>query len=153
MDEIIVLNIRKNIPHVAIRTKNISQRRGSKRKKVVKKNEDFEEEESKNSQVQIDAAAEPEANDVLEIPTFRFSRAPSVNSMSSAKSEEILLTNGLKVAGKRAAEFSQYIHDLCNFADEIMRTQNYRLPSAKPKRRSRSVAKRKRKMSNSITLK
>ncbi|OHT06889.1 hypothetical protein TRFO_24993 [Tritrichomonas foetus] len=134
MDEQIASNIRKNIPHVCIKTKAKSLHRRRKMKNTTKRksatfsNDDLEE-----------------STHELIMPQFQFNRPPSAGSTGTAKSEEILLTKGVTVIGKRANEFSQYIQDLCSFADEIMRAQRNSTLVHPKKRRAQSVTRKSRK--------
>ena len=130
IDDRIVMNIRKTVPHVAIKVNSGTRKKKINKakkpqKKVVKKEEEYSE--------------EPRTKDYF-MPRFNFAKSPSDESISS-KSEEIMLTKGVTVVGKRANEFSQYVQELCNFTEEILRAKR---PTRRNKRRARSVARRPR---------
>lgn len=145
MDDRIVFNIRKSIPHVAIRINDATLKRKTQKKKRrnshinINDNDYNNEDENIRGSEQV-ASAE---DNVFQMPMFNFLAAPSANSLGSSRTEEIKLARGVTVVGKRASEFSQYIQDLCNFAEQIMNNTHY-IPKVtkKPKKRARSVSRR-----------
>lgn len=144
MDDRIVFNIRKSIPHVAIRineskvTKKSSKKKRRSSIQSKKDIDDIDEENILGSEQYLN-----NDNNVIQMPMFNFSKAASVSSFNSNKSEEIRLAKGVTVVGKRASEFSQYIQDLCDFAEQIMGNTQYKQKlTKKPKKRARSVSRR-----------
>lgn len=144
MDDRIVFNIRKSIPHVAIRineAKAVSSHKKRRRSSIHSKktHDDSDEENIPGSEQYVNNNEDR----VIQMPMFNFSKAASVSSFDSNKSEEIKLAKGVTVVGKRASEFSQYIQDLCDFAEQIMSNTQYKPKTAKkPKKRARSVTRR-----------
>lgn len=143
MDDRIVFNIRKSIPHVAIRINETKLNRITKKKRRNSIHSKKVKDESDEENILESEQFVKNEDSVIQMPMFNFLKAASVSSFDSNKSEEIKLAKGVTVVGKRASEFSQYIQDLCNFAEQIMNNNQYKPKVAKkPKRRAKSVSRR-----------